>query len=392
MDHKNKKIKVVIGSVYPYDESKIKGGVEAVALYLVSALSKHEELEIHVVSCTTDIEYDKVEKRGKVICHWISTKPNFYLLRLLFINQYKVKKEYDKIQPDIVHAQGFSEYALAKSKKIPLLLSIHGIEVYSPKGKKLKSFSGLVGNYRKIFSKYIAKLCIQKSNGIVSNGGDYIPSILNNIISTRKIYQIFNPISPDFFDHYKTSNSKRTLLWVGNITERKNILDLVKVMEIVVQNIPDSKLVLVGRISDHDYFNRMELEIRNRNLTKKIIIKGQVEQKDLIEIYQTSSIFLLTSIEETAPMVVAQALASGLPVVATKVGGIPWMIDHGETGFVAELGEINKFAEYVLTIINNEELMEKMKINAFITANNLFYPSSVAINTLNAYKELINIG
>ncbi len=93
----SKRVRVALGTVYPYDESRIHGGVEAVALYLVNALAKHSDIDLHVVSCNRKVRCDFSERRGNVTFHWLPTCPQLYTLRAATVDAWRVRRVYCQI-------------------------------------------------------------------------------------------------------------------------------------------------------------------------------------------------------------------------------------------------------------------------------------------------------
>jgi len=88
----------------------------------------------------SEFQKDKIEYRGKLIYHWVAVGQRFGLVRSITTNRNKLHKIYKKINPSIIHAQGCSEYALAAPKNIPLIVTIHGVEVYSKEMRATNHF------------------------------------------------------------------------------------------------------------------------------------------------------------------------------------------------------------------------------------------------------------
>ncbi len=387
------KIKVVMGTVYPFDESKIKGGVEAVAYYLTKALEGREEIDLSIVSCNNIVKKDFIEKRNNVKFYWIATKKNFYNLRVLTINAFKVREIYKKLNPDIIHVQGISEYSVASRGFPKMILTIHGLESFVDKMKLTSHFSGLQGFYRSVTSKLIADISIKNSCAIVSNAGDYFKIILGEKLNNKRIYYIRNPISKDFID-YNVSDSNQSfvdydyILWTGTISERKNLIDLIKVFFEVNKCYPNIKLVIIGPVANLDYFNKVKKLINELGLSKVVKYLGHIEQKDLVEYFHHSKLFIFTSIEETAPMSLAQALVCGKPVVATRVGGVPYMIEHNNNGFLFELGDIKSMANKIIEILSDKEYTNNLSKYLKEHFTKIFNPENIALQTVSMYKEI----
>jgi glycosyltransferase involved in cell wall biosynthesis len=115
---------------------------------------------------------------------------------------------------------------------------------------------------------------------------------------------------------------------------------------------------------------------------------GSVE--DMPPVYQQASIFVLTSECEGSPNVVLEAMASGLPVIATKVGGVSDIVRHGDTGFLAEAGDDTSMAESLMRLVKDEDLRVKMGCRArdYVEANHSLYKLPLFLS--NTYETVFS--
>jgi glycosyltransferase involved in cell wall biosynthesis len=109
----------------------------------------------------------------------------------------------------------------------------------------------------------------------------------------------------------------------------------------------------------------------------------------LLDVYAESGMLVLPSLEETAPMALAQAMAAGKPVITTPVGGIPWMINHGETGYLVEVGDTQQLANRIQELLEDDLKRSRMGEAAKQRARELFLADNIATKTVNVYKELV---
>ncbi|MBA4383614.1 MAG: hypothetical protein C0410_02660 [Anaerolinea sp.] len=387
------KIRVALGTVYPYDESHIRGGVEAVALYLTHALANREDLDLHVVSCNRTINRDEVEKRGHVTFHWIATRPQFYVLRALTLDAWRVRRVYRKIQPDVIHVEGFSEYSVAADNLSPMLLAVHGLEFLVPRMARTNHYRGLPGLYRRIAVMQMARKSLANARAVISNSGDYTATMLARWLNSKHVYQIGNPISANFFKDFSETvpSHPPVILWVGTITERKDVIGLIEVFALVAARFPLSLLVMTGSVADATYFERVKERILALGLLEKVSFKGFIEQQELLKLYRQATLVVMTSLEETAPMTIAQAMAAGKPVVATYVGGIPWMIAEGVSGYLVNVGDVQGMTDCIIRVLEDDTARYAMGQAAHARAMRLFNPDAVAAQTVQAYYDLIGL-
>ncbi|MGH3003193.1 MAG: glycosyltransferase family 4 protein [Gaiellaceae bacterium] len=139
--------------------------------------------------------------------------------------------------------------------------------------------------------------------------------------------------------------------WAGRLSEIKRPLDLVR----VAAGVSGSRLVLAGDGELRPAVERLAAEL---GLGERVRLLGYVE--DMGAWYGVFDAFLLTSANEGAPVVAIEALAAGVPVVATDAGGTRNVVDDGETGFLAPVGAIDELAERVVRLRDDPELRARL--------------------------------
>jgi len=101
-----------------------------------------------------------------------------------------------------------------------------------------------------------------------------------------------------------------------------------------------------------------------RNKEKRIHILGTIRgKKKLAEIYQAADVYVLPSYREGLPLTLFEAYASGLPVVASPVNGIPYEMEDGVNGFFVEYGDIENLKKKILKVLNDRELSDRFSKN-----------------------------
>jgi N-acetyl-alpha-D-glucosaminyl L-malate synthase BshA len=91
---------------------------------------------------------------------------------------------------------------------------------------------------------------------------------------------------------------------------------------------------------------------RELELQKHVLFLGK--QDGLVEILSASDLFLMPSQSESFGLSALEAMSCGLPVISTSVGGLPELINHNETGYIAEIGDIDRMARYAMDLLTNE--------------------------------------
>lgn len=378
-----------MGTPYPFDESRLLGGVEAVAFHLVSALAKTDDIELHVVSCNKIVKRSFKEVRGTVTFYWLASGSRFHILRSATINAWRVRKVYENIQPDIIHCQT-EAYALAAPRNFPVIMTIHGVEVFVSCMKKTSHFKGLTGLSRQWGLKSNIKAGLRKAQTIISIAGDYLPQVMSPLLDSKAVYNIPNPLSESIWDKV-VSNTEvdGQILCVGSIIERKNAIFLVQAFAEVIKQFPNARLYFAGEIREQAYYNRLLYEISAHGLDDKITLTGGLNQSQLFEAYGKACIVVLPSIHETAPMVVAEAMAFGKPVVATRVAAVPWMVEDGVTGYLVKVGDKESMTARILDILQDKLKRVRMGKAAKKVSRQRFGADVVAENTVQVYRKLL---
>jgi len=183
---------------------------------------------------------------------------------------------------------------------------------------------------------------------------------------------------------------KFVVMYAGTITPRKGIETLVKAGEAVL-NQGDKNVVflLCGNLNiDKDFRVRIMDFVKKKSLDKNIVFMGFIPYKDLKVLYSACNIFVLPSFEEGDPIALKEALASGKPLIASKVGGIPIQIKDGWNGFLVKPGDERQLAEKIKDLINNSEERERMGRNSSKLAEDFDW-KKIAERYLEIYEEVV---
>ena len=235
----------------------------------------------------------------------------------------------------------------------------------------------------------MARQSVRRARAIVSIAGDYVPRLLAPWLAGRAVYPICNPIADEFFRVRTAEATEPEVLWAGNIAERKNLVGLVEAFALAARQVPLARLIVIGAANEPDYLERTKRTIARHGLEERVRLVGRVEQPALLAAYGRAAVVAMASLEETAPMVIAQAMAAGKPVVATRVGGVPWLVEDGVTGYLAEAGDVPGLARRLVELLSDRRLRQRMGRAARQAAEERFAADRVAAQTVRAYRELV---
>lgn len=140
------------------------------------------------------------------------------------------------------------------------------------------------------------------------------------------------------------------LLYVGNLVPGKGVHFLLKALPNVVREYPDVELTIVGDGPQRLQLMRLADKL---GLTSRVVFLGRLPHDEIPSIMHMSDLFVLPSLSEATPRVVMEAMAMELPVVATRVGGIPEIIEDGRTGVVVEPANPQQLAEAICRVLGD---------------------------------------
>lgn len=164
---------------------------------------------------------------------------------------------------------------------------------------------------------------------------------------------------------------EKVLIHVSNFRKVKHVPDIIRTFNKVREKMP-AKLLLIG---DGPEKNQIMHEVKQCPFASDILFLGK--QENLSELYAISDLKLLMSEKEAFGLVLLEAMACGVPGIGTNIGGIPEVIQHGENGYIVELGDCEKAAEYAINLLQDEQKLQQFRENAIFTAKYNFHSSKI---------------
>jgi len=177
-------------------------------------------------------------------------------------------------------------------------------------------------------------------------------------------------------------SDKITLLFLARLEKEKGIFELIEACDSLIYRGYQIRLLIAGK-------GRAEKEILARVKNKEYIkILGYVMGKDKAQVFSESDIYILPSYTEGMPNSVLEAMAFGLPVIVTPVGGLPDIIKEGDNGYFIPIGNSIVLAETIIRLINDKNLMYNISLYNYNEAQK-YYASNVVKRIENIYTELL---
>ncbi len=379
-------MRVAIVGDYPLDPTRIWGGVEAAFIYLVKELARLDDLELHLVTLgNPDLAPGGMVERDGAMLHVLPPFPRFEFARNFRTYQARLDKKLAEIRPDVVHAQGATDHSYAALRSgYPVVVTVHGVQ-----SEDSKYQGALLKRLRKwLYGRLIERYNLSHTRYLIAIGRyvvDYFRGVLRPDVQA---FYIPNAIDASYFQ-LKPEGTGGTILYAGRIIPRKRALDLVRAFARLAPEFPAAQLRLAGEFrSEPGYAEQVRRGIAESRLEDRVHMLGGLSEEDVLHEFAGCDVLALPSIQETTPMVIAQAMAAGKPVVATPVGGITEMVHDNETGFLVEVGNIGRLAERLMCLLQDQALRERMGGSARAFAVENYLAANVARRTYEVYRHI----
>ncbi|HEY8188551.1 MAG TPA: glycosyltransferase family 4 protein [Pyrinomonadaceae bacterium] len=207
------------------------------------------------------------------------------------------------------------------------------------------------------------------------------------------IHVIPNPISPMLLkralEQPRVEPAKPVVLYTGRIELNKGSLELLRSVNQVASRFPDVEYVMAGgrhnSIDDHSLASAL-----GKNATRDHVrLLGHVPWQQLADSYRRASVFVMPSYYETFGISVIEAMAFGLPVVATNVGGLPEVVEDGVTGILVPPGNADALADAIVQLLRDPDLRARLGHAGRERVRSEFTIDRVVSQTLAVYESVI---
>ncbi|HEA22229.1 hypothetical protein LCGC14_1718390 [marine sediment metagenome] len=341
------------------------GGSGVVATELGIALA-HRGHEVHFVTYRQPVRLELLSNR--IFFHEVNV-PEYPLFHYQPYELALSSKLVDTIKLhniDLLHVHYAIPHAYAgyMAKKmleeegiyVPMVTTLHGTDIT------------LVGNHP--FYKPAVTFSINQSD-IVTSVSENLKQRTLDFFDIKKEIEVV----PNFIDNkkYSTSftNCNRSLMakddekivtHISNFRKVKRIPDVVEVFYRIQKKLP-AKLIMVGEGPEREGAERL---CRKLGISDKVIFLGNSNEIDRILCF--SDLFLLPSKSESFGLAALEAMINKVPVISSNTGGIPEVNEHGVTGFLSDVGDVDDMAKNALKILSDDKILEEFKQNAFLSA------------------------
>jgi len=307
---------------------------------------------------------------------WVLRLLNIYLF-IGAVNKILKSEKIDIIHAHFAHAAGYAGAILKKKFKIPLIVNVHGSDINR---YALSKEGGMVVKQRVV-------VALEQADAIIAVSKDLAEKTVMLGDFSNKLHVIYNGIPLDIFSPANKTEArkqanfpqyKKILLFAGNIIDQKGVFDLLDALSILSRWRDDLLAVFAGKDGTNGRF------LKQIKYASNILYCGEVPHERISLYMRAADLLVHPSYSEGFGLVIAESLACGLPVVATRVGAVPEIITSDGMGILIEPGNSKVLADAI-----EECLSRRFDHNLMQNCAEKFSISKKVFEIIKLYKSLI---
>jgi N-acetyl-alpha-D-glucosaminyl L-malate synthase BshA len=265
-----------------------------------------------------------------------------------------------------------------RPRKLPFVTTLHGTDIT------------IVGADRSYLP--VTRYSIEQSDGVTAISNYLKRRTLQEFDIRNPIDVIYNFVNCDTYKRDSNAHERRSefagkderiLVHVSNFRPVKRIGDVIEIFDRVQKKVP-SRLLLMG---DGPERSRAEWLVNKKGLRDKVEFLGKVDR--VSQKLSIADLMLVPSELESFGLAALEAMACEVPTVATKVGGVPEVIEHGRSGFLAEVGDVETMAKDAISILSDEKRLREMGQMARWEAQSRFCASTIIPEYEKFYERVL---
>ncbi|WP_047985292.1 N-acetyl-alpha-D-glucosaminyl L-malate synthase BshA [Ornithinibacillus californiensis] len=292
----------------------------------------------------------------------------------------KMAEVIDREELDILHVHYAMPHAICAilardmaKRDVKIVTTLHGTDI-------------TVLGFDNTFKRMI-RYGIEKSDAVTAVSNDLVIQTKRMIETEKEISVIYNFVNEEEYfkrdlhrikSEYGIKEDEKVIIHISNFRKVKRLEDTINTFKLIRDEL-QAKLLLVG--DGPEYSTTFQL-VEQLGIQNDVLFLGK--QKNISDLLSIADLNLLMSEKESFGLVLLEAMACEVPCIGTKVGGIPEVIVHEETGFIVELGDVRQAADYAIKLLTNDRLLNNFSQNALKRVSEHFHSSII----LNQYVEL----
>lgn len=281
---------------------------------------------------------------------------------------------------------------LVSAVRLPVVIRCHGNAL------AIKRFGGAPAGSSDRIARRLQVAGIRRAKAITAVSKFQAREIATELsLPEDFVHVIPNPVSPSVLKEASKpspaqSNDRPIVLFTGRVERNKGTLVLLQSWERVASEVADVEYIIAG--ARHNSINDRTLENSlGRNGTREHVkIAGHIPWDRLPDFYRRATVFVMPSYYETFGISVLEAMAFGLPVVASNVGGLPEVVEDGVTGLLVPPGDVKALADSLARLLRDPELRARMGRAGQERVRSEFTVDQIVPKTLAVYESVVREG
>ncbi len=373
-------MRVVLVSRYPRTFGRPRGGVESVTVILSRALARMADMDVHLITLEKNLSKELIEQDGPVNIHRLprSSWPEIVDIHV-GPGRKSLLAKISEIAPNVVHSHETFGLTLG-DLEIPHVFTVHGFD-----HANIPAEGRAFALVRSFLWKQVERRGLERQKTIISIS-PYVVGMIKDFSPKATIHAIDNPVDERYFSVEQREDCGRVLI-LGWINERKNTLGAVRAMAHALRAGSNGTLVIAGEAKLPPYKERVVREIKEAGIECHVEFLGHINREQLERELSRTSVLLLPSLQENAPMAISEAMAAGIPVVTSNRCGMPYMVEEGGSGFLVDPLDPAQVGQRLAELLRSPELRQKMGGRGQEIAISRFHPDVVAVKTREVYEK-----
>lgn len=333
------KLLIITEGYYPYT-----GGLEKIVTEIAQGLNEKNTYEVTVLTSIRENREPFQEEVNGVKVYYVPLSISHgkiaFAKELFYVRKFMkniLDNRFDVIS--IQYIGYFASMFFTIKSKIPYIISIHGNDITGNRGT---------------VSKFIQKKIINRSDGVISNSY-YLANELENKLSISiqdKIHVIWNGLHLEKYKAVERLTDEMVVVSVGRFVYKKGFDILIKAFAAVVKRFPEAKLLMAG--DGIEKWKCVKLS-EKLGISENIIFLGQVLNSNISDVLSRGRVFVCPSRNEPFGIVVLEAMAMGIPVIATDSGGVREIIENDKYGYIVPIEDSGAMAEKIIEFLENRD-------------------------------------
>jgi L-malate glycosyltransferase len=287
---------------------------------------------------------------------------------------------------DLIHAHYAIPHAtsalLAKQvlgKEMKIVTTLHGTDItlvgLEPSFEPLMRYSIEASDVVTSVSEYL------KNETVGNYGVKKDITVIPNFIDT----EVFRPMEVRNLRRLLAPNGEKILVHVSNFRAVKRVTDAIRAFKIVLDSGIKAKFLLIGDGPDRSESESLARELGIWNHTRFL-----GKQAELSALLSASDVFLIPSGNESFGLSALEAMACGVPVISSDIGGLPEVNVDGQTGYIVRMGDVTALADKTMALLKDEDLRKRLGQNALDHAVKHFTKEKLVPLYEQAYEQAMN--